>query len=303
MARRNSISRSSHSFGAAGCLLLIIIGIAMLSLRQDLHPTVLAFRLGLIAVGLIGLIVIALTSRGNRPDPREIAREILTQQKSLYNAPHHFEPTSPDEFLDLDRDFYDQMRQAFEGQGFHFLEDVENVTLSQALPAFHTFVRIMSGESDSIIARIHQMLPSGSAGRDIRTIELTTEFSDFTFVCTTNAQLFLDATETRGIQTNRCPANIPPPELLRRHREAVAEMLTRNPGVTVAKTPTLQDVLNSDRHAHAVRSVNRKRNGYVTEEDLKLIRGEPLTELDRQIFEEINQLEAKERGAENAARG
>jgi hypothetical protein len=298
MARRNSISGNSLSFWAAGCLLLIIVGITMIFLRQDLHPTVLAFRLGLIAVGLVGLIVIAVMSRSSGPDPREIAREILAQQKSLYNAPHHFVPTSADEF-DLDREFYDRTRQAFEAQGFHFLEDVENVTLSQALPAFRTFVRTMIGESNSVMARIYQMRPSGSAGRDIRTTELTTELSDFTFVCTTNAQLFLDATETRGILTNRCAADVSPAELLRRHRESVASVLAKNPGVTVATTPTLQDVLKSDRHAHAVRSVNRKRNGYVTEEDLKLVRGEPLTELDRQIFDEINKLEAKERSAEN----
>jgi hypothetical protein len=57
-------------------------------------------------------------------------------------------------------------------------------------------------------------------------------------------------------------------------------------------------VLTSTRHAHAVRAVHRKRNGYVTLDDMKLIRGEPLTDLDRKIFEEINQLEATERSAD-----
>jgi hypothetical protein len=300
MASRNSISGSALSFWAAGCLLLILIGVAMLIFRQDLHPTVIAFRLALIGVGLVGLFIVALVSRNQGPDPRELAREILAQQKSLYNAPHDFVPAGADEFLDLDHDFYDRTQQAFEGQGFSFIEDVENVTLSRALPAFRTFVRMMLGDNDAVVARIYQMRPSGRAGRDIRTIELTTELSDFTFVCTTNAQMFIDATETHGIRTDRFPADAAPAEILRRHRETVAGLLAKNPSVQVVSCPTLQDVLKSARHAHAVRAVHRKRNGYVTQEDLKLIRGEPLTELDRQIFEEINQLEAKERSAESA---
>jgi hypothetical protein len=200
-----------------------------------------------------------------------------------------------DEFPDLDRGYYDQVQAELESNGFRFLDDVENVSLTRALPAFRTPVRILSGDRAGVIARIYQVRPLGRAGRDIRIIELMTELSDFSFICTTNGELFAEPTDVHGIRATRLAADASVQQLLDRHRQTLEEILAQNPSLHFIPCPTLDDVLKSARHAHAVRSVHRKRHGYVTQEDLKLIRGEPLTPLDRQIFEHIDQLEAGER--------
>ncbi|HEX8524094.1 MAG TPA: hypothetical protein VF669_17705 [Tepidisphaeraceae bacterium] len=300
MGRRNSITTSALSFWSAAFLLLIIIGVAMLALRRDAHPTVIAFRAGLVAVGLVGLVIVTFLSRRSGPSPRSLAEQILAQQKSLFNAPHDFQPASAADFSDLDKTFYDHTQRALEAHGFRFLDDVENTTISQALPAFRTFIRTMIGDDDATAARILQMRPSGSAGADHRIIELTTEFSDFTFLITTTGALPLDSATVDGITRHMLPPDTAPDQLLTRHREHLSAALAKNPSLTVVRCLTLDDVLKSSRHAHAVRAVHRKRTGYVTEDDLKRIRGEPLTDLDRKIFDEINALEAADRTSDSS---
>jgi hypothetical protein len=88
MARRTSISTAAHSFWTAGCLVLILVGAALLVLRPDFHPLVVAFRVALIVVGCAGLLIIAILSVRHGPNPRQLARQILEKQKSLYSAPH-----------------------------------------------------------------------------------------------------------------------------------------------------------------------------------------------------------------------
>ena len=298
MSSRDSSSTpvSPISFWTAGCLILIIVGSVLYFTNPSTQPILVAFRSGLVGAGLLGLIIISLVSRGKGPDSRALAREILGQQKSLYGAPHEHVPANTEEFIDLDRGYYEQIQKFFESEKFRYLEDVENVTLSRAYPALRTFERTMIGDNDGVIVRISQILPLGRVGRDIRNIELTSEFSDFTFLVTTNAEILLD-TDTGGVKLNRLRLNTGPAELLSTHRASLIELQAKKPGVTVVKCPTLDAVLKSARRQHAVHSVHRKRNGYVTESDMKLIRGEPLTDLDRKIFEEINQLEAQERSA------
>jgi len=281
---------------------LIIVGVIMFFTQPGTHPVLLAFRVGLVAVGLVGLIILTLlNSRPKRDttDVHAVAREILDHQKQLFGAPQEHAAANLDDFPDLDRSFYEGAQSALESQDFAFIEDVENTTLSRALPALRTFVRTMVGDGDTIVARIFQLLPSGRAGRDIRTIELTTEFTDFTFLVTTNAALALDAPDIRGITIARFSPETSAVDLLGKHRAALAALRAKNPSLQPVRCSTLDAVLTSTRHAHAVRAVHRKRNGYVTLDDMKLIRGEPLTDLDREIFEGINQLEASDRAAES----
>jgi hypothetical protein len=299
---------------AAGSLILIILGVWMFIYRPSAHPVQLTFRVLLIVIGFFGLIMAAVSTIRTRDrsgggagagaggsaatsrsagEIQSIARQILHQQRSLYAAPHEHTPANPDDFPDVDRVFYDSTQRELETLGFRFLDDVENVTLSRNMPALRTFSRTMTGDDDTIVARIYQLLPTGRGGRDIRAIELTTEFTDFTFMVTTNAEIQLDASNIRGIIITRLPPSTSASQLVQHHRSAVAA--ARSKTSSAVRCSTMDAIFNSIRRAHAVRAVHRKRNGYVTLDDLKLIRGEPLTELDQQIFEEINQLEADER--------
>src|SRR6266542_4085842 len=202
-ADSNQQKSRSSPFWAAACLLLIIVGIILLVTSHNNHPLMIAYRGGLVGLGVVGLIVVALTSRqrASGVDARQVAHTILSQQKSLYSAPHEYAPANPDEFPDLDIGFYASAQTALESQGFRLLDDVENMTLSQALPALRTFTRTMAGDNDRTVARISQIRPSGRFGREIASLEFCTEFNDFSFLCTTNAEVSLDAVDTRGIVT------------------------------------------------------------------------------------------------------
>jgi hypothetical protein len=301
----------------AGCLILIILGVAMFVFMPRAHPAQLVFRVLLIAIGFFGLVMAVVSTirtrassgeaSGNSAPSRSageihaIAAQILQQQRSLYAAPHQHNPANPDDFADLDRAFYDSAQRELESLGFRLLDDVENVTLSRNLPAMRTFARTMTGDDDTVVARIYQLLPTGRGGRDIRTIELTTELSDFTFLVTTNAEINLDSGDIRGINITRLPASTSASQLVQHHRGTLASLRAKTASLQPVRCSTMDAIFGSTRRSHAVRAVHRKRNGYVTLDDMKLIRGEPLTELDQRIFEEINQLEADERARASTA--
>ena len=68
--------------------------------------------------------------KGMGPEIDDAARKLVDLQEALFDRPHECQKVDPTEFDRLDGKYYDDTRVWLEAQGFTYLADVENVTLS-----------------------------------------------------------------------------------------------------------------------------------------------------------------------------
>jgi hypothetical protein len=95
--------------------------------------------------------------KGMGPEIDEAARKLVDLQEALFDRPHEYRRADPAEFDRLDARYYDDTRAWLEAQGFEHLGDVENLTLSAAMPNLRTFLRVMAGDGGAVTAAVYQV--------------------------------------------------------------------------------------------------------------------------------------------------
>jgi hypothetical protein len=117
----------------------------------------------------------------------------------------------PSDFPELDCEFYDRVRSSLEAHGFRFLGDRENITLSRIVPDSRTFIRTTVSADGSIVGGAYHLKVRRVRGIPVekRTIEFETEFSDGTFLSTSNAGAIARNFPVPGIDAKRCPEETP----------------------------------------------------------------------------------------------
>jgi hypothetical protein len=168
--------------------------------------------------------------------PKRAARKIVADTKAIYSAPHEIVEIRAASFRDLNHRFYDNTRAELEAFGFRYLADIEDLTLSRQFPSMRTFIRALIGDEGTISAGVYQLKFRGFyrllqlvglLARKPFFVDLETEFSDGTFVATSNTAGTDLSSPVEEIHRYRLAQAAPVAQLLAVHREQVATRLQK----------------------------------------------------------------------------
>lgn len=191
--------------------------------------------------------------------PKRTAQKIVADTKALYSAPHEIVEVRAASFRDLDHRFYDTKRAELEAFGFQYVADIEDLTLSRKYPSMRTFIRALTGDQGTISAGIYQLKFRGFyrllqlvglLARKPFFVDLETEFSDGTFVATSNTTGTDLSSPVPEIHRYRLEQAVPIAQLLVVHREQVE--VRRQKGLIPTRLRSLAEVrAMQDRIQHA----------------------------------------------------
>lgn len=237
---------------------------------------------------------------------KKSAKKILDLQKALYSTRHEFQEINPMTFPNLDLKFYDDIKNNLAAIGFKFLADIEDVTCTKAMPSVRTFIRTMIDNSGTIMGSIYHFKTKGimkllliivGMPAQSKVIDFETEFSDGSFICTSNT-LETDKTgNVPGIKRVQFPNNTSYNELLAAHKSAVARALSSNSNIKLVVVKSLSEVLDSQYRMQEKKNTYKQSIGYMNKEELaKISDGKFDDELIENVSEEIDKLK---QGKEN----
>lgn len=206
----------------------------------------------------------------------EVARETEEMMQRLY-APKHDRRLVEANAFKVDHAFYERTTRWLEQRGYRTLGDYELADLKGTPQEAACFLRVTASEDGTVTAAMFHFKPrvlwlrllmQVLARGGMKTVEFQTEFSDGTFVCTSNAKLASAAKLPREIDTLYLPAKTALEELQTKHLERVAAYLERNPAATVRLVRTLEDAFAAEDRQDARKAAFRQEVGGMTREEL-----------------------------------
>ena len=198
------------------------------------------------------------------------ATSILRNARILYSGAHEYREVSLAEFPHLDAAHYVTGRQELEADGFTWLADVEDVTVTAAggamLPAA---MRVLAGDDGAVVAAIYHARARG-AGASYRIADFETPLDDGTFLITSNAALAGRLASPPEVHAEFHADDTPVAALLARHRERMAEHASTHAGVAALPTSTLAEALQHQERLDAIKVRFRNaRPGLISAEELQ----------------------------------
>lgn len=212
---------------------------------------------------------------------REGAEKILAHIEAIYQPQHDWVPVREAEFSHLDLGFYRKTRLQLEEAGFVHLEDCEDLTLERA-PANmlrRVLVRVLLSKDGTITAALyHPKLKSAFMrivlfvlGRRLgRITDFETEFSDGSYICTTNAMAAQAIALPALIDSEFLPVRTPAMEILQRHRARVEQRIQRS-GLRPKTFRTVAEARASQHRMEAIKAAFRGQIGGVTQAELEAL--------------------------------
>ena len=222
----------------------------------------------------MSLLVIALFMWRRRRGIRAAATNFLANATTLDSGAHSYRQVSLAAFPHLDAAFYDAAKQALESDGFSWLADVEDMTVTAAggamMPAA---ARVMAGDDGAIIAAIHHArtrATTGAGAASYRIADFETPFDDGTFMITSNAALAGALSSPPEVHAEFHDAATSVPTLLARHRARLREHASTHTGVAPLSTSTVNEALAHQERLDAIKSAFRSaRPGMFSAEELR----------------------------------
>jgi len=194
---------------------------------------------------------------------RRGARLALQTQQTLFHGSHAFAPADPAAFRRLDASFYAGLRETLEREGFRFLGDVEDLTITQQSPAMRTFIRVTSGDRGEVMASFYHVRPTGMVAllqavglvpRRIQILDLETELSDGSWLITVNSQGVDTTPAELPISCERLPLRTPALDQLARHRERVRAALAERPELRPRTVHSMNEALAAQDRLQQIRN-------------------------------------------------
>lgn len=244
---------------------------------------------------LVGLLL-------RRHTARNTAESVLQTTRDLYSGRHEYRIVSPSEFAGSDIGYYDWMQAFLESYGFRHIADIENVTLARKMPQTRAFIRSMLSADGTVTAGIYDVRLGGwmrllqllhALPRDLRTLDLETEFSDGTFVMTSNSLGADNTSSPPQIRKQQYPRATGPADLLSFHQRAVGEALTQRPDVAPLALSTFDDLLASQHRQQDLKNAYAVSIGFMDRAELMRIADGQSTGAARAVADEIETIKAK----------
>lgn len=239
------------------------------------------------------------------------AAEILAHIESVYVPKHDYVTVHETAFSHLDLGFYRGTQTKLEQDGFLFLEDCEDRTVANApgnvfMPVM---IRTMGSADGSISAGIYHarvraiwlrillLVLGKSPGR---IVDFETEFSDGSFVCTSNAQGAAAITMPSLIQVEYLPRSTDVARLLERHRQRISEKEIVT-GTAPRVSRSIAEVRAAQDRMNAIKAAYRGEIGGVTKEELERLTPLGGRALVHEVHQEIQAIQSAQNPSKHDA--
>lgn len=207
---------------------------------------------------------------------RRGGRKLREDLDAAFSSGHEFVSVSADDYRDLDLQFYAQRLHEMEQEGFGWVDDVEDLTLSRQFPGNRTFQRILVTPDGKMRASIYHLKPRGLLYRilttlrlvpkEYYTVELATEFSGGYTLVTNN---------TKGVPILDMPPQLDilvvapdttTSEIVNLHLRRVEHFLEQKPEEEFYPAVSREQILSAVQRILIMCERFRKERGYTMEE-------------------------------------
>ncbi|MBC7841912.1 MAG: hypothetical protein H7099_06355 [Gemmatimonadaceae bacterium] len=209
------------------------------------------------------------------------AREILALIAATYRPTHEYVAADARRFGHLDMRFYERTTRLLGSNGFRTLADIEDRTITNSPNGvlMPVLVRTMLSRDGTVLAGLYHPRISRILLRVLlwlfrklpgKVIDMETEFSDGSFVVTSNATsaAAIDLPATL-ISAEFLAASVTALAVFHRHAARVAAHLIARPGVTARAVSTLDELVASQNRMNAIKAAYRGEIGAVTKAELE----------------------------------
>ncbi len=209
-----------------------------------------------------------------------IGDKIRKTLEAVYRERHDYAPTTLDAHDGLDRRFYEEMTRRFQENGYTLLGDLEDLTVTQSIPAYRTCIRVFVGEGGRVTGAIYHVRLKGllrvfqwigMIPRNLRVIDLETEFHNGTFLGATNAPTGHELSNGPRVRMNHFKG-WELDRLLKSHREAIAAHALAN-NTRPVLLGSMGSVIESQQRMNFLKAVHRKSVGGITRDELRALGG------------------------------
>ena len=245
---------------------------------------------------MMGLWLVVAVALGARRPGGAGGGALRARLDAVYGEPHELARVSPAAFPEADLEFYDRARAAFERRGYHWLADVEDLTLTRIYPHNRTFLRMFVDAGAMIRASVYHVHPRGIVlsmlqlvqlyPRHLRVIELVSEIQG-TFIVTSNTHGVDRLEPPPEARVERLPLTTPLDDIIRRHETRITELLRAHPERAPVAFGSFEDVLASIARAHVAMARHRRKVGGLSRDELERLKGRPLNAAEEAFLREV----------------
>lgn len=245
---------------------------------------------------MMGLWLVVAVALGMRR-PRGFGGAALRARlDAVYGEPHELSRVSPAAFPEADLEFYDRARAAFERKLYHWVADVEDLTLTRIYPQNRTFMRVFVDAGRMIRASVYHLHPRGVVmsmlqlvqlyPRHLRVIELVSEIQG-TFLVTSNTHGVDRLEPPPEARIERLRLQTPLDEIVKRHEQRITELLRSFPERAPVNFETFEDIVASIARAHVAMARHRQKVGGLSRDELERLKGRPLSASEEAFLREV----------------
>jgi hypothetical protein len=230
----------------------------------------------------------------------DMAQKVLKRLRERFEKDHVCQTADASCFPHLAKRFYKRTQTQLEKMGFHFIGDLENLTLKEQKPDPRTFIRVMADPAGEIVAAFYHVKPRFPwpllmwlwGLRPARLLEFESEFSDGSMLMSTLITPKADVPPPPKFIRIHYPRKMPVDLLLKNHQAKLQEKLRVDPDVKPVRIRTLQDVIKMQNRQLILTREHLEEIGWVTRE--YLYKHGARKEFADQIYAEIQRLLKKE---------
>jgi hypothetical protein len=213
----------------------------------------------------------------------EAAGQMISANKAMYGQTHEFRGAEEDDFDIVDRAFYEDNKQKLSELGYRHLGDVVDATIEETNDLAIPIRVITSADGTTGVALYHFSMGDGKAlasGQKMLICDVSTEFSDGTFLITSNTGESDLMTPPPRLERRRHPLTTPVLDLIGAHEAEKQKLLAGKPGVTAVAIHTLAQALDSEKRQQQAKNEFRKEIGYIDPEEVKRIAEKSIADQD-----------------------
>ena len=189
--------------------------------------------LSLVFVGA-GIFLVVTFNKGSDDDGAKLGERL-----GLLTVPgFEYAAANPDDFKQLDMEFYNQGRLWLESLGYVFLGDDENLTVSKA-SGRRTLLRRMASADRTILATLYHF--KAPLGKESKVLDLETWETSGGFVCTSNAAAAGKFASPPQIDASYLPSDTPLDAVLHGHIARLNAFYAQHPGVSAYGISGIED--------------------------------------------------------------
>ncbi len=216
--------------------------------------------------------------------------ERIEKQASILSVPRfEYAPANPENFKQLDMEFYNQGQRWLESMGYTFVADEENLTVRNNSGTQCMLRRLISRDRTTLATFYHFK----KFGKDAKVLDLETWASNGSFVCTSNAASAGKLDYPPQIDAYFFPAETPLDAVLQGHEGRLNTFYAQNPGVSAYALSGVEDMRRMGDEMQRIKSEFRSGRG-VSRDELERIAGKSSPMID-DVAQALEQRQAAKR--------